>query len=139
MKRPLLILCVALMCVSTSAHAQSMYDEDLLDLSARLRSVMVDIEQNLPARQINVSKMQSDLLILSKRLHRLQEEAMKADAVARAAGRPPNRQLAFAVAVSEQLDASQMMLSLFLDTKDKSLWEAAINSAKSARDLMASQ
>lgn len=123
--------------LSAPGLAEDIYDSDLTELSGTLRALMVRSEH---AKQIEPStrlKIQSELFDLSKKLHRLQEEASGADVDLMRSGRNPNRQLQITAAVCQSLDLAATLTASYLDTFDNTFWLAAVQAALIARNLQA--
>lgn len=136
---PLAILLASLVFTSDLAFSQSMYDEELSELSGTLRALMVRTERTHPNDEAGSLAIQQELFELSKKLHRLGEEAAGANVELIRKGNAPNRQLLFAASISETLDLAASLASNYLDTRDKVFWSSAVDAAKSARTLQAAQ
>src|SRR5215831_5737146 len=88
-----IVLFIGLSLGCGAAMAQSLYDEELLQLSGTLRSLMVRAEKNRTNEEADRLVIQGELIELSKKLHRLEEEASKTDLELLRKGSAPNRQL----------------------------------------------
>jgi hypothetical protein len=139
MKYLRLAVCLVLVATPSLAQPTNLYEDDLTQLSGELRGVMVRVSQMSPPQRRGAYNIRKELLTISKKLHRIEEEAMSADLELGKQGQNPNRDLAYAAAVSEQLDTAGTMVSHYLDVGDVSFWTAAQASAKSARELTAAR
>jgi hypothetical protein len=123
------------MLANGSVQAQSMYDEELSQLSGILRSLMVRTEKNHPTNEVGRYVIQVELLELSKKLHRLEEEAMRANVELQ----NNDRQLLLAASISKTLDLAQSLTGHYLVTRDNIFWSSAVGAAQSARTMQAAQ
>jgi hypothetical protein len=137
--RAVLATLIFVLACDPSMAQTSSYDEELAKLSAKLRALLVQVEGLSPGDAAGRRSMQRELFDLSKRLHRLEEEALDADLQLRQAGRLPNRQLLLSASISKSLDLAQSLTSHFLDTGDKIFWSSALAAAESARSLQAAR
>ena len=138
LNRTLLGILVFAFCVPAMAQSSS-YDEELSTLSANLRALMTRAER-LPSRDVSGRvAVQKDLFELSKRLHRLEEEAMGANVELQRRGNAPDRQLLLSASISKALDLAQSLTSYYLDTGDKVFWSSALAAAQQARSLQAAR
>ena len=130
---------LALALFPLSASAASPYDDELRQLSGELRALMLRADQ--PAARSGQTQLElyERLFDLSKRLHRLQEEAMGANNELAQSGQPRDRGLTFAAAVADTLDLAQSHTASYLETRDKAFHTAAASAAQSARQLLAAQ
>lgn len=135
----LTILLALLVFTSGSAFSQSMYDEELSQLSGTLRALMVRAERNRPSDETGHLAIQKELFELSKKLHRLEEEAMATNAELLRKGNPPDRQLLLAASISKTLDLAVSLVSNYLDTRGTVFWSSAVGAAQPARTLQAAQ
>jgi hypothetical protein len=135
--RTLVILFVLVL--NTTALAQGLYDQEVSELSGMLRALMVRAEKAHRPDLATRLQIQSELLELSKKLHRLEEEALGANVALLGSGRSPDRQLLLAAAICKSLDLAQSLTAHFLDTGDKVFWSVAVQAAQSARNLQAKQ
>lgn len=122
----------------TVAEAQSVYTADLTEAAGTLRAIMVRIDQMPADQRTSAVAVRVDLLELEKRLHRINEEAARADLALIKQGAPHSRQLAYVGAVSDELDLARSMMNKFLDTRDPVFWTAGLQEATAAREMMAS-
>ena len=133
-----LVAGVAALCsVASSAAAASVYDADLAEAAANLRALMAQVDQMPASQRSSAYAVRADLLELSKRLHRMEEEALSIDLALKQRGAPASRQLAYVAAISDELDMAQSMTGKFLDTGDRVFWTAALQAATTAREMMA--
>ncbi len=135
----LTILLVSLVFTSGTAFSQSMYDEELAQLSSTLRALMVRAERNRPSDETGRLAIQKELFELSKKLHRLEEEALATNVELLRKGNPPDRQLLLTASISKTLDLVASLVSNYLDTRDKVFWSSAVGAAQSARTMQAAQ
>ena len=135
----LIILLASLVFTSGPAFSQSMYDEELSQLSGTLRALMVRAERTRPSDATGRLTIQQELFELSKKLHRLEEEAAAANVALLSKINPPDRQLLLAASISKTLDLSASLVSNYLDTRDKIFWSSAVGVAQSARTMQAAQ
>ena len=122
-----------------SAFSQSMYDEELSQLSGALRALMVRAERTGPRDETGAIAIQKELFELSKKLHRLEEEAMDTNLELERKGNAPDRQLLLVASISHALDLAASLASNYLDTRDKVFWSSAIGAAQLARTMQAAQ
>jgi hypothetical protein len=132
-------LFVVVFASAPSMAQTSSHDEELAKLSAALRALLIRVEALAPRDAAGRVLLQQELFELSKRLHRLEEEAAGADLQLRQAGHPPNRQLLLSASISKSLDLAQSLTGHFLDTGDKIFWSTALAAAESARSLQAAR
>ena len=125
--------------IGVSAQAQSLYDQDLSQLSGLLRSLMVRAERVQPKDKAGQLAIQKELFRLSKKLHRLEEEALGANFELVRKGNAPDRNLLLAASIANTLDSAQSLTSHYLDTRDKIFLAFALQAAKSARNMQANQ
>ncbi|MEJ1958176.1 MAG: hypothetical protein WDM70_00880 [Nitrosomonadales bacterium] len=125
--------------VSVSAQAQSLYDEELSQFSGTLRSLMVRAERIQPKDDSGKNSIKTELFELSKKLHRLGEEASAADFELVKSGNPSDRQLLLTASICQALDLAQALTVNYLDTRDKIFWSTAVQAAQSARNMQAKQ
>lgn len=122
-----------------TAQAGSLYDEEISQLAGTLRSLMVRAERIQPKDESGKFTIQEELFELSKKLHRLEEEASAANVELLKRGNKPDRQLLLAASVCKALDLANAMTANWLDTRDKIFWSTAIQAAQSARNMQAKQ
>lgn len=132
-----IVLSVVLASASLVANAEAVYDEELGHLSASLRSLLIEAERLPPGNYAARLELQRELFDLSKKLHRLGEEARKADLALQRRGNPPDRNLLLAAAISQTLDLSLSLASMYLSTGDRVFWAPAAEAAQAARSLLA--
>jgi len=135
--RKLAALLCALALVLASLPAVAQYDEELSQYSASLRVLMIQAERLRPQDSASRAAIQSELFELSKKLHRLEEEALRANTELQRRGNAPDRKLLLAAAISKSLDLAQSLIGFYLDTHDKAFWVSASQAAQSARQLLA--
>lgn len=133
------ILLASLAFTSGPVFSQSMYDEELSQLSGSLRALMVRAKRTHPGDEAGRVAIQQELFELSKKLHRLGEEALAANVELEQKGNAPDRQLLLAASISQALDLAESLVSYYLDTGDKVFWSSAVDAAQSARTLLAAQ
>ena len=138
-RKLLLAAALAFVLSPFTASATSPYDDELRQLSGELRALMLRADQPTAKSDLKRAELHFVLLDLSKRLHRLQEEAMEANSVLVQSGQPIDRGLTFAAAVADTLDLAQAHTVAYLQTRDKAFHTAAATAAQSARQLLAAQ
>ena len=136
---PFIAIAIALAGAPTQSGRSQLYDADLSDASAQLQSMIVEASRLTPTQRQNAGEFLLRLLGLSKRLHRIEENASAAEADLIRRGNAPSNELEYATAISNQLDTAQDMLVRYIDTGDRNFWDAAVASAQIARGLMADQ
>ena len=129
-----LVLFISLL-MSITAQAQSLYDEETSQLAGTLRSLMVRAERIQQKDESGRYAIQEELFELSKKLHRLEEEASSANVELLKRGNPPDRQLLLTASICKALDLAQEMTANYLDTRDKIFWSTAVQAAQSARSM----
>ncbi len=122
-----------------TAQAGSLYDEEISQLAGTLRSLMVRTERIQPKDESGKFTIQEELFELSKKLHRLEEEASAANVELSKRGNKPDRQLLLAASICQALDLANAMTANYLDTRDKIFWSTAVQAAQSARNMQAKQ
>lgn len=135
----LIILFLSLAFTAGPALSQSMYDEELSQLSGTLRALMVRAERTRPGDESGRLAIQQELFELSKKLHRLEEEAAATNIELLRKGNSPDRQLLLAASISKSLDLAVSLVSNYLDTRDKVFWSSAVGAAQTARTMQAAQ
>ncbi|MHB1284798.1 MAG: hypothetical protein ACYCZI_13125 [Metallibacterium scheffleri] len=139
MKRSAFVLLMVIILSSAPAFAGSPYDNELLRLSGQVRSLMLRADRDTGRNPATRQQLYEELLQVSKRLHRLQEEAMATNNALQQSGQAPDRGLTFASCIAQTLDLAQSDTAAYLDTHDKSFQVAASGAANSALALMAAQ
>ena len=117
----------------------SAYQDDLSELSSRLRATFVRAEGIRPSDFEKRNAIQHDLFEISKRLHRLEEEAGGANLSLLKSGAEGDSNLSIAGGTAKALDLAQSMLSSYLDTNNKIFWSTGLEVMKLSRDLQAAQ
>lgn len=125
--------------VSLTAQAGSLYDEETSQLAGTLRSLMVRAERIQQKDESGKLTLQEELFDLSKKLNRLEEEALAANIELLKRGNPPDRQLLLAASICKALNLAQELTANYLDTRDKIFWSTAVQAAQSARNMQARQ
>jgi hypothetical protein len=138
-KKILLFVTIILfmMTLSTTALARGIYDDEVSELAGTLRGLMIRAEKTRMPDSNTYMNIKNDLFELTKKLHRLSEEALTANLKLMETGRKPDRYLLLTVAMCEYLSLADFLTSSYLDTGDKVFWNAAVQAAKSARELQA--
>jgi hypothetical protein len=135
-----MLLSILFVAFAVPAVGQSAsYDEELTELSANLRALMVRTQDLSPRDAPGRVALQAELFALSKRLHRLEEEAIGADQELRRAGRAPDRPLLLAASISKALDLARSLTGCYIDTGEKVFWSSALAAAQTARSLQAAR
>jgi len=131
----------AVLAFSIPAMAQSTYDEELSQMSGSLRALMVRAERVRPSDVEARGAIQDELIELSTRLHRLQEEAMLAnnELRRRRLDNASDRQLLLSASIAKALDLAQLLTFYYLDTGDKIFWSSALAAAQTARTMQAAR
>lgn len=135
----LIVLLALLASPCRSAISQSMYDEELSQLSSTLRALMVRAERTNSRDETGGPAIQHELFELSKKLHRLEEEALRTNNELGREGNALDRQLLLAASISQTLDLAVSLVGCYLDTRDKVFWSSAVAAAQSARTLQSAQ
>lgn len=130
---------IASLLISLTIQAGSLYDEETSQLAGTLRSLMVRAERIQAKDETGKVTIQAELFDLSKKLHRLEEEASAANVELLNRGNPPDRQLLLAASICKALDLAQELTANYLDTRDKIFWSTAVQAAQSARNMQAKQ
>ena len=125
--------------VSLTAQAGSLYDEETSQLAGTLRSLMVRAERIQQKDESGKLTLQEELFDLSKKLNRLEEEALAANIELLKRGNPPDRQLLLAASICKALNLAQELTANYLDTRDKIFWSTAVQAAQPARNMQARQ
>ncbi len=133
---PITTLC--LLAVWGEGFAASPYDDDLSDISASLRALMIEAGKVKYHPELEI-QIRSKLLVLEKRLHRIDEEAMNANNNLLATSQNGDSGLTTAAAISEALDLTDSQIGHYLDTGNKVFLESANKAAQIARELQTSQ
>jgi hypothetical protein len=139
MNKSAIVLLLILVFTSASTFAASPYDDELLQLSGQVRSLMLRADRDTGQNPVTRQQLYEQLLQVSKRLHRLQEEAMATNNALQQSGQTTDRGLTFASCIAQTLDLAQSDTAAYLDTHDKSFQAAASRAADSAQALMAAQ
>nr|WP_222124872.1 hypothetical protein [Variovorax boronicumulans] len=116
--------------------AQPRYDEELTQLAAALRSMHIRAERARLADSEVRFQIKSELFEVSKRLHRLEEEALATDFELQKRGDLPEKKLILAAGVAKALDFSRSMIDSYLETNDKAFLTAASQASVIARSLL---
>jgi len=122
---------------SSIAFAVSPYDDDLRAMSGELRVMIMQAEKLKSSQEANA--LAANLFDLSKRLHRLEEEAGSADAALGQQGKPSDKGLEFAQAISKSLDLSQRLLTSYVYTLEPKFLYLSKKQATFPREILASQ
>lgn len=140
MRRITIASCIILsLALVAPALAQSSYDDELSQLSATLRALMVRAEQVQPKDHSNRIAIQQELFDLSKKLHRLEEESMGANLKLQQKSGAADRHLLVAAAVAKTLDLAQSLTGHFLETRDRVFMSSAVTVAQTARTIQANR
>jgi hypothetical protein len=135
----LIILLASLVFTAGPVFSQSTYDEELSQLSGTLRALMVRAERTRSGDETGRLAIQQELFELSKKLHRLEEEAGAANVELLRRGNSPDRPLLLASSISKTLDLAASLVGNYLDTRDKVFWASAVSASQSARTMQAAQ
>jgi len=130
---------IASFLINPTLHAGSLYDVETTQLAGTLRSLMVRAERINPKDESGMLTIQVELFELSKKLHRLEEEASTTDLTLQKRGSPPDRQLLLAASICKLLDLASAMTANYLNTQDKIFWSTAVQAAQTAKSMQAKQ
>jgi hypothetical protein len=133
------LIAIALAGAPIPQSMSNLYGSDLSDASAELQSMIVEASRLTPLQRLHAGDLLQRMLQLSKRLHRIDENAEQANLDLDKRGEPRSKELEYAAAISNQLDTAQDMLSHYIGTGDQHFWNAAVASTKIARQLMADE
>lgn len=122
---------------SSLALAVSPYDDDLRSMSGELRVMIMQAEKLNSSQEANA--LAANLFDLSKRLHRLEEEAGSANTALGRQGQPSNKGLEYAQIISKSLDLSQRLLTSYLYTLEPKFLKLSKKQATFSREILASQ
>ena len=117
-------------------QAQSVYDEDLSQLSASVRAVQIRIERSKSSDIAGGVVLKTELFELSKKLHRLEEEAVGTDLEMQKQGNPPDPKLLLAASVAKALDLSQSLAGYYLETRENIFLVSSKQASQAARKLL---
>ncbi|MGK9173220.1 hypothetical protein KXR87_08305 [Yokenella regensburgei] len=122
---------------SSLVFAVSPYDDDLRAMSGDLRAMIMQAEKIKNSQEAN--NLANNLFELSKRLHRLEEEAGSANNYLAQQGKPSDKGLEFAQNISKSLDLSQRLLTSYMYTMDQKFLNLSKKQATFSREMLASQ
>jgi len=125
----------ALMWISVLGHAQAVFDEDLSAASARWAALMVRAERAVGHSDSGRLQVRRELLDLEKSLHRVEEDAMRADLELTRNGKKSDTALLRAASVAASLALASSLTGYYLSTTESSFKSAARSAAQIARDL----
>lgn len=115
--------------------AQGAYEDELREHGSTLRSLMFQGEKLRPESQ-EAAEVIAKLFELSKRLHRLEEEAYStAIKVQQSTGRA-EPVLYRVVAIAKAMDMAQQLTAFYVKTRDRVMLVEANRIAQSARTLL---
>ena len=120
-----------------SAIASSPYDQELSKLAGEVRSLMIRADRLSSADKSGKVELFEMSYEISKKLHRLEEEADAANIALQQAGKAPDRGLSYAAATADALDLARKLTSAQLVTGDRNFGKSAMEAARLARTIMA--
>lgn len=134
---PVAVLVLAAL-FSQAAPAQSAYEDELREHGSTLRSLMIQGEK-LRAGTPEAAEVLEKLFELSKRLHRLEEEAYATAVKVQQSTGKAEAALYRVVAVAKAMDLAQQLTGFYMETRDRVMLAEANRAAQSARTMMAAR
>ncbi|WP_342601460.1 hypothetical protein AAFQ97_10165 [Proteus terrae] len=123
---------------STGVFAyENYYDKELSHMASELKVMIINADKNISHH--DSVKMRGDLLNLSKKLHRLEEEAMMVSISIANKGNPFPIELEYAQTISKSIDLSADLLGAYLRTGNKKFLDLSKEQSEFSRAIMADQ
>ncbi|HHR6459151.1 TPA: hypothetical protein ACS78F_000523 [Providencia alcalifaciens] len=113
------------------------YDKELAGMASELKVMIINSDRNISYPES--VEMRKSILNLSKRLHRLQEEAMMASISIVDSGNPYPDELEYAQNLSKSIDLSADLLGSYLRTGNKKFLNLSKKQSEFSRAILADQ